>query len=409
MRPEAARGGGPSPAVVGRPFDVVVVGAGVAGCAVTYYLACLGLRVCLVERGGVASGTTSASAGQISVHGRVPGPSLDLALATIRLLAELAKELPTDFEYVESGSLVLAENETEYRLLRQFAARQSAYIPVKFLEAGDLRKAEPHLHPRFLGASFCPLDGYLNPMALALAWVRAARAMGATIRTHTEVIGLEVRNGRAVGVRTRREILAAAAVVNAAGVWSPEIGRLAGVEVAVIPRKGQLIVTEPYPPQISSWLTHAGFIPFKEHGVDAPPEVKGELEKKRYMKQVRSGGFRGRFYIGSTSEFVGFDRTSTREAISQLCRYGVETVPALARARLLRSWAGLRPRSRDGKFVIGEAPGLPGLYLATGHDSVGVQNSGMTGKLLAEWIHTGRRPDLLAPFDPGRPSLLAAD
>ncbi len=385
-----------------RPWDVIVVGAGVVGSAVAYFLTRSGLRVCLLDRGAVAGGTSSASAGHTSVQGRVPGPSLSLALASIRLLASLAEELPTDFEYVQSGGLILAEDETEHRLLRQFAAKQSAHVPVEFWEADELRKAEPHLGPRFLGATYCPLDGYVNPMALALAFARAARAGGAEVRTHTEVVGLEVRGGRAAGVRTRQETLAAGVVVNAAGVWSPEVTRLAGVEVAVVPRKGQLIVTEALPELVRCVLSHAGHVPFKEHGIEAPSEVEGELTKKRYMKQARGGGFRGRFYIGATSEFVGFDRTATWDGISQLARYAVETVPALARARLVRTWAGLRPRSRDGRFLIGEAPGLPGLFLATGHDSIGVLYCGTTGQLLAEWIHTGRRPDLLEPFDPAR-------
>ncbi len=388
--------------VTGRAWDAVVVGAGVIGSAVAYALARLGQRVCLVERGAVAGGTTSASAGQTSVQGRVPGPSLALALANIGLLAELAAELPTDFEYVQSGGLILAEDETEYRLLREFAARQSAHVPVEFLEAEEVRRLEPHLTPRVLGATYCSLDGYLNPMGLARALARGAETLGAEVRTQTEVIGVSIRNGRATGVRTPRDTLSAGIVVNAAGVWSADLGRLAGVEVPVIPRRGQLLVTEPLPPLVSTVLSHAGHIPFKEHGIDAPPHVEGELQKKRYMKQAKSGGFQGRVYIGSTSEFVGFDRANTWDGVTGLCQYAVDTVPALVRARLVRGWAGLRPRSRDGRFVIGEAPGLPGFFLATGHDSIGVLHSTMTGKLLAEWIHTGRRPELLAPFDPAR-------
>jgi len=95
--------------------------------------------------------------------------------------------------------------------------------------------------------------------------------------------------------------------------------------------------------------------------------------------------------------------------VSQLCRYAVDTVPALARARLVRAWAGLRPRSGDGRFIIGPAPGLEGFWLATGHDSIGILYSTMTGKLLASFILSGRRPDMLAPFDPARPSLVTRD
>jgi len=385
-----------------RAWDAIVVGAGVIGSAVTYALARRGLRVSLVDRGAVASGTSSASAGHTSVQARVPGPSLELALANVRRLGELSKELETDFEFVQSGGLIVAEDETEYGLLRRFAARQSAHIPVEFWEAEEVRKAEPRLSPRILGATYCPLDGYANPMALALAFARGARALGAEVRTQTEVVGLAVAEGRVRGVKTRTGALAADVVVNAAGVWSPDVARLAGLDVPVVPRKGQLIVSEALPPLFSTIISHAGHIPFKEHGIDAPPHVEGELQKKRYMKQARSGGFRGRVYVGSTSEFVGFDRSVTWDGVSQLCRYAVETVPVLGQARFVRAWAGLRPRSRDGRFVIGPAPGLPGFFLATGHDSIGVLHSTMTGQLLAEWIVTGRRPDFLASFDPAR-------
>lgn len=390
-------------------WDAVVIGAGVIGSAVSYFLADAGMRVCLLDRGAVAGGTSSASAGHTSVQGRVPGPALDLALANIRLLEELSHVLKTDFEYVRSGGLVLAEDETEYGLLKEFAARQSAHVPVEFWEATDVRRAEPHLNPRHVaGGTYCPLDGYANPMAVALALARAAAERGAQVRPHTEVIGVETAGRQVTGVRTATETLWSPIVVNAAGVWSPAIGKLAGVDVGVTPRKGQLLVSEPLPPMVRTVISHAGHIPFKEHGLVTPPDFEGELQKKRYLKQTRSGGFQGRFYVGSTSEFVGFDRGSTWDGVAQLCRYAIGTVPALARARLVRAWAGLRPRSVDGQFIIGPAPALPGFWLATGHDSIGILYSTMTGKLLASYITSGRRPDLLAPFDPARPSLAVA-
>ena len=185
-------------------WDAIVVGAGVIGSAVAYFLQEAGLSVCLIDRGAVAAGTTSASAGHTSVQGRVPGPALDLALANVRLLGELKRALPDDFEYVQSGGLILAEDETEYRLLRQFAAKQAAHAPVEFWEAEELRRAEPHLNPaRILGATYCALDGYANPMRLAIALARAAAARGAEVLTHTEVIGVVIEGGRAAGVRTR--------------------------------------------------------------------------------------------------------------------------------------------------------------------------------------------------------------
>ena len=383
-------------------YDAVVIGGGVIGCAVTYFLSLLNMRVCLTERSGIAAGTSSASAGHTSVSGRVPGPSLELALASIKLLAELQSAVDVDFEYVQSGGLLLAENELEYGLLRQFYEKQKSHVALEWLEAEDLHRSEPYLNPDLLGATYSPLDGYVNPMQLARAFVRAAKPLGADIRTQTEVTGLLVERGRIAGVRVREEIIKAAVVVNAAGVWSPEIGNLAGIKVHVIPRKGQLIVTESLPVMLGPVISHAGHVPFEGHGIEAPSEVVGEMVKKRYMKQVRSGGFKGRFYVGSTSEFVGFDRSNTYEGIAELAEYAVAMVPALRHARLVRSWAGLRPRAEDGKFIIGQVPSISGFYLATGHDSVGVLYSAMTAKMLAELIVNKKQHHLLAQFDPAR-------
>lgn len=372
-----------------------------AGAAVAYHCARAGMRVCLVEREGLGGRTTSASAGLVLVQSRVPGPPLEFALASIRLLERYREELGPEIDYVRCGSLVLAEDATEHELLRQFVLKQSAHVPVEFLEAQDLRKLEPGLAPRFLAASYCSLDGYANPMGLSIAFARGARALGADLRLRSEVVGLDVEGRRVCGVRTTAGSIRAGAVVNAAGVWSPEVARLVGVDVPIVPRKGQLLVTEPVPPLFRTVLNHAGLVPFKEHGITFA-EIAGELQKKRYMKQAAAGPFAGRVYIGSTSEFVGFDRSNTWEAVTGLARYAVETVPALARVRLVRAWAGLRPRSRDGRFLIGPVPGLEGFWLATGHDSNGVLHSSATGELLARWIATGERPPLLAQFDPAR-------
>jgi glycine/D-amino acid oxidase-like deaminating enzyme len=385
-----------------RTFDTIVIGAGVVGSSVAYHCARRGMRVCLVDRDGLGGRTTSASAGLTIVSARVPGPALEFALQNIKILTELLDTFEDEIDFAQPGGLFVAEDETEYQLLREFVRRQSAHVPLEFLEQRDLRSLEPNLGKHLIGGAYCRLDGYASPMGLAIAYARNARALGAALRLHTTVTDI-VRDGRRVtGVRTTGGTIGAASVVSAAGVWSPEIGALVDVKLPVIPRKGQLLVTEPLPQIFRSVVSHAGLIAFRDHGIPAPETVKGEMEKKRYMKQASGGPFAGRVYIGSTSEFVGFDRSNTHEALADLAAYAVDTVPALARARLVRGWAGLRPRSADGKFLIGPVPGVEGFFVATGHDSNGVLHSSATGRLLAEWMATGERPALLAPFDPAR-------
>ena len=385
-----------------RAFDVVVIGAGVVGASVTYHCAEAGLSTCLVEREGLGGRTTSASAGLTLVSPRAPGPALEFSQANIARLGELRERFGEEIDFVQSGGLMIAEDEVERDLLREFVRRQSARVPVTWLEQDDLRRLEPHLSHHVLGAAHCAQDGYASPMGLSIALARHARALGAELRLRTEVTGLLRSGDRITGLRTSRGEIAAGRVVNAAGVWSPEIARAVGVEVPVVPRKGQLLVSEPISQLFRSVLSHAGIIDFRAHGIPTPDSVKDETHKKRYMKQAAHGPFGGRVYIGSTSEFVGFDRANTWTGVVDLARYATLTVPALRDVRLVRSWAGLRPRSRDGKFLIGPAPGVEGLFLATGHDSNGVLHSSMTGKLLAEWFVSGERPRLLAQFDPAR-------
>lgn len=374
--------------------EVIVIGAGVVGCHTAYQLAKRGMKVLLLDRAGAPGGTSAATAAHITLQTRAPGVFRDLAMVSFGLLKELAQELDADFEHFQSGGMVVAENETERDLVKKFVAIQAAHLPVSFLDVEELRTAEPFLSRKLVGASYCPLDGYLNPMLLCRALCRGIARYGGSVRLKTPVTGLLRNHDEALGVTTPDGQLSAQDVVLAAGVWSPEIAATVGIEMPIIPRKGQLLVTEPVARLVNSVISHAVAVPFADFGIPAPEELSDVTSHKRYLrylKQVRSGSFAGRFYIGSTSEFRGFDRSSTPEALTALTNYPAEIVPALAHVRLLRAWAGLRPRSKDGKFKIGRVPGTSHLYVATGHDSIGIIYSAVTGMYLAQTI-TSEQP-----------------
>ena len=377
-----------------KTADVIVIGAGVIGCNAAYQLAKRGMKVLLLDRAGAPGGTSGTTAGHVTVQQRAAGAFRDLTMTSFALMKELAKELDTDFEYIQTGGLIVAENETERELLKQFVAIQSAHLPMSFLEAQELRAAEPFLSETLVGASFCPLDGYLNPMLLCRALCRGIIRQGGTVRLKTVVTGIVCDQGVAVGVATSEGQLSSQDVVLAAGVWTPDLAATVGFDLPIIARKGQLLVTEPVGRMLNSLVHHAVTIPFAAIGIPTPEDFSNPMAHRRhlrYVKQARSGIFAGRVYIGSTSEFCGFDRAATPEALSTLAHYATEIVPALARVRLLRAWAGLRPRSKDGKFKVGRVPGVPHLYVATGHDSAGVLYSAVTGMYLAQTI-AGEQP-----------------
>jgi sarcosine oxidase subunit beta len=364
-----------------------------------------------VDRGGISGGTSSASAGQITIQLRPPGFPLDLALANLKILTDLRAELDADFEFSQSGGTVIAEGEDEARLLKQFVEIQSKNLPIEFLDTAALRKAEPFLSHHVVAGTYCPLDGFVNPMLLGRALCRALRRLGGDVRLRTPVVGL-VRDETTVhGVQTPAGRIAGGAVVNAAGVWSPDIGSMAGVRIPVVPRRGQLVVSEPAPLMLRAVISHASYVPFRDFGLPLTEEEAQQIQQRRYlryMKQVRHGGFAGRFYIGSTSEFVGFDRATTAAGVADLARYARQIVPLLARVCLMRTWAGLRPRSRDTRFIIGPTAGLRSFFIGTGLDSIGVLNSGVTGLYLAQLI-TGETPVMdLSVFSPDRESLHVA-
>lgn len=380
--------------------EVVVVGAGVVGTAITYFLAREGVRVCLLERGDIASGTSSACGHAVALQTKVPGPKLELARQSLALFHRLAEELETDIEFERCGSTIVAETEAEVSFLQAKVAKlQAAGVPVEFVDSQALRSLHPALSPHLLAASYCPEDVTLNPMSLALGFVRAARRLGAEVRTFTEVVGIELQNpssgtapGRIAAVVTRQGRVLTDTVVNAAGVWSPVLARMVGLELPIAPRKGELFVTEPVPPLWRGLLVSARYLLSK--ALPAKGENNGGMKAGVVAGRTR----RGNLLVGSTREFVGYDRRSTYRAIQELVRQVTALVPALERVHVLRFYAGLRPTTPDGLPLLGRSPGCPGFIIAAGHEGDGIALAPVTGRYIADLI-TGQIDDeALAPF-----------
>ncbi|WP_242453977.1 NAD(P)/FAD-dependent oxidoreductase [Bailinhaonella thermotolerans] len=375
---------------------VVVVGAGIVGAACAYYLTRAGIDVVVVERGAVASGTTGAGEGNVLVSDKGPGPELDLAARSAGLWRELAEEVG-GFEYEPKGGLVVAGEDGARAALEEFAAGQrAAGVEADVVPAGDLRGYEPHLSDGHAGGVFYPGDAQVHPM---LAAARLLRASGAATRFGTAVTGLIRHGDRVAGVRTPGGDIAADAVVNAAGTWSGDVARLAGVDLPVLPRRGFVLVTEPLPPLVRHKVYTAAYV------TDVASD-SADLETSAVVEGTPSGTV----LIGASRERVGFDRSMPVAVLERLAAQAVALFPALADARVIRAYRGFRPYCPDHLPVIGPDPRAPGLWHAAGHEGAGIGLAPATADLLTALL-TGRDPVPGTGLDPApfRPERFAEE
>ncbi len=364
----------------GSASDVIVIGGGVIGCAIAYYLTREGLSVTIVERGEIGCEASSAAAGMLAplTEFDEPGPLQEIAVAGLRLFPSLAETLRAesgvDIEYQPSGILRAAFSEAEEQRLRGLAKRLVG-LPLHWLSAEEARALEPALSPDIRGALFSPDEHQVSADRLVRAFARAAAARGATLICDRPVEKLMTAGGRVVGIRTSDGLMAADHVVLAAGAWTARLAAPLGVALPVFPVRGQMAAMPG-----KSLLRH---IVWGEDGYLVPKP-------------------NGLVFAGATVENVGFRPTTTAAGIRGLVKMAGGLAPRLAHVPAVVSWAGLRPGSADGLPLLGPLPGWEGVTVATGHYRNGVLLSAITGRLIARAIIEGSPGASLSPFSPAR-------
>ena len=358
-------------------FDVVVVGGGIVGCATALSCAKRGMRTLLLERGAIAGETSSAGMGHLMLQPQ-PDVLARLTFASVMLWKRWCAELGT-FTLDECGVLWLAEDAAGLVVCDRIAADfASLRIASTRLDGAGVRLHEPALAADLAGGLHCDFDAIVVPMRAAAAFVAAARQHGAEVRHGTPVLAITPDSrGRVAAVTTPAGSIATAAVVIAAGVWTPEVAALAGIHgVPIRPRRGDLAVTAPGSCPIRMQLLEVGYLASAGKG-DPRTADPGSLALN-VQPQAR-----GTCLIGATRQFSGIDRRVDRGLLARSLRRAVRFVPALADAPLVRTWAGLRPWSPDRLPLVGPVPGRPGLWLASGHEGLGLTLAPITGEIIA--------------------------
>ncbi len=362
--------------------DVVIIGAGIIGSSIAYHLAQKNIRVTVVEKGDMADGSSGACDGLVFLQSKKPGIHLQLAMESRQRFDRLALQLPVPIEYRNTGGLVVIETEDEWAAMTQFVDRQQETgLEVSLVTKKQIRSLAPCLSGHIVGASYSPLDGQVNPIALTLGFVLGARHLGATILRHTTVTGIEKTAGRVSAVETTTGRIETDIVVNAAGAHAAQIGALAGLDIPIRPRRGQLIVTETCPPMIDHCMISARYIAAKFN-----PDIAGTNDEGVSIEQTHTG----QFLLGSTREFVGFNKQTTPIHLHRIAAKAVGIIPALTQVHAIRAFAGLRPYTPDGLPVLGPVAAVPGFFMAAGHEGDGIALSPITGHLIAQLITTGK-------------------
>jgi D-hydroxyproline dehydrogenase subunit beta len=357
--------------------DVVVIGGGIAGCACAYYLSLSGVRVRLLERGPLGSGASRAGMSHV-VTWEEPEMHLELARASQRLYEQLCHELPGDIEYRRTGSLAVVEDPAGMEAMAAMISRLGAWgLECHLLDSAGLAEAEPALAPGMAGGAYFPGDGQVNPLYTTQALAKAARERGAVIQTGAEVTAVEVSHGRVAAVHTAAERIPAGAVVIAAGAWSGSLGQMAGVHLPIQPRKGTLVVTAPVPENMlrCKVILSAGYM-------DSIKSGGGGLAVAANIQQVKNGNL----LLGSSRQFAGFDLRADPAAAGEIVSRCLRFVPGLANQTAIRIWSGLRPYTPDLLPVIGPVSAVGGLYVAAGHEGIGITEGPVTGLLISQMI-----------------------
>jgi len=366
---------------MGESAGAVVIGGGVVGTSVAYHLTARGWRdVVLLERAELTSGSTFHAAGLVGqLRGSVA--LTRLMMWSVECYRGLQAETERDPGWHEVGSLRLASSaERMLELRRQAGWAKTFGLPLEVIGPEDAAKLFPVMATDGVhGAVYLGTDGHIDPGGLTAALAEGARRRGARIRTGVRVTGIGLRDGRVHEVQTDAGPIRTEVVVNAAGMWAPEIGRMAGVTIPIVPVRHQYLTTKPIEgvhPRMPAMRDPDLLDYFRE-------EVGGLVVGGWERNPVPWG------LDGIPPDFNNRLLPPDWEQFAPLMEQAVRRIPALATAEIVRLVHGPEAFTPDGEFILGEAPVVPGFYVAAGFCAHGIAGAGGAGRILANWIVDG--------------------
>jgi sarcosine oxidase subunit beta len=363
-------------------YDVVVIGAGVHGLAAAYYLAANhGVRnVAVLDKGYLGGGGSGRNTAIIRSNYLTP-EGVRFYDRSVKLYEGLAAELNFNVMFSQRGHLTLAHNDGSLRTMRWRAeVNKLEGVTSEVIGPADIARLVPFMdvsadtrYP-ILGALYHPPGGTVRHDAVNWGYARGADALGVQIHQNTEVVGIDVRDGRVRGVQTNRGYVSTPTVVSCTAGWSSLVSALAGVRLPISTHPLQAAVTEPVKMFLETVV------------------VSGTLHV--YVSQTD----RGELVFGaSTDPYPSYSTRGSLEFTEELAGHVLELMPSIAKLRLLRQWAGLCDMTPDFSPIMGVTP-VDGFLVDVGWGTYGFKAGPVAGEAMAELVASGQTPDLIAPF-----------
>ena len=378
--------------------EVIIVGGGIMGISICYYLTKMGKKTILLEGSDLGSGASGACDQNIFIQSKNDTEDINLALKSKEIYENLAAELSqedADIEYEQKGGLILIEDEEDLEYMTQRVKSQKrAGLEVEILDRDKIFEIYPQipsLSSHVIAAAYCHDDAHVNTFKYIFALARKIEEQGGKIYLHTPVKDIVCKNGEIIGVATSRGYFTAKNVVNACGPYAPCLSAKIQHELSIKPRKGQIVVTQPLPEIVRGGVLSTKYLTAKHHVKEEQEFETDETDEDMNSKNKAQGlSFsqtkKGNLLIGATREFVGYDTSVSREGLQRILANAASIFPFLKKVDFIRAFSGLRPYSETGKPLIGKAGELEGYYICAGHEGDGISMAPITGKTMAELI-----------------------
>ncbi len=361
--------------------EVVIIGGGILGLALAYNLSLRGVTdVVVLEQSYLCAGASGRNGGGVRMQWSTRS-NVELARRSIDICKTFARDLGINVWFRAGGYLFLAPDaEHARRLERNAALHNSLGVPTEILSPDGARGVVPELDTKgIVAAAFNPQDGVLFPWPFLWGYANGASQRGVKIETFTRVTGFEMAQGKIAAVKTDRGTIRCQRVVNAAGAWSPQVAKLAGVTLPNEPHRHEILVTEPMKPFLGPLVSVLG------SGLYFSQSNRGEIV----------GG------MGDPNEPAGLEMGSTLRFLARFSKAILKAMPVLGEVKVLRQWAGCYDVTPDNQPILGDTPGVSNFVQLNGFVGHGFMMGPAMGERAAAWM-CGQSDEMFSRFNLSR-------